>query len=120
MANNRMYLIYRPTGDAVYLGKSMGWGWCGTPENVAQCISALFHKAEVAAAEGDFSQDNFAIELESNGKARTMKLVVIPQAKQDAWSKGYFAGKSRARWEVFIVLAVIYFSIAAVGRYIGG
>lgn len=64
MANNRMYLVYRPTGDAVYLGKRMGWGWYGTPEDVAERIATLFEKAENAAG-GDFSQDDFAIAMES-------------------------------------------------------
>jgi hypothetical protein len=36
-----------------------------------------------------------------------------------AWAKGYAAGKSQARREVFIVLAVIYFGIAALGRFFG-
>ena len=27
MANNRMFLLHRPSGKAVYLGKRMGWGW---------------------------------------------------------------------------------------------
>ena len=65
MANNRMFLVYRPTGDAVYLGKRMGWGWYGTPEDVAERIAELFERAEKAAGEGDFSQDDFAIALES-------------------------------------------------------
>jgi len=64
MANNRMFLVYRPTGDAVYLGKRMGWGWYGTPEDVAQRIAALFEKAEEAAG-GGFSQDDFALALEA-------------------------------------------------------
>jgi hypothetical protein len=63
MANNRMFLVYRPTGDVVYLGKRMGYGWYGTPEDVAQRIAALFEKAENAAG-GDISQDDFAIALE--------------------------------------------------------
>lgn len=34
----------------------------------------------------------------------------------DYWD-GYRHGKSRARWEVAIVFAVIYFGIAAIGHY---
>ena len=70
MANNRMFLVYRPTGDAVFLGKRMGWGWYGTPKDVAESIAALFEKAEKAAGEGakrGLSQDDFAIALESGG-----------------------------------------------------
>ena len=67
MANNRMFLVYRPTGDAVFLGKRMGWGWYGTPEDVAESIAVLFERAEeyAEAASGEFSQDDFAIALES-------------------------------------------------------
>lgn len=31
MANNRMILVYRPTGQAVYLGKRLGDGWYDVP-----------------------------------------------------------------------------------------
>lgn len=64
-----MFLVYRPTGDAVYLGKRMGFGWYGTPEDLADRVVKLFEKAEKAAGEGDFSQDDFAIALEK-GKSQ--------------------------------------------------
>lgn len=64
MANNRMFLVYRPTGDAVFLGKRMGWGWYGTPADLAENIAELFKKAELAAG-SEFSQDDFAVALES-------------------------------------------------------
>lgn len=59
-----MFLVYRPTGDAVFLGKRMGWGWYGTPEDVAQRIAELFARAERASS-GEVSQDDFALALES-------------------------------------------------------
>lgn len=34
----------------------------------------------------------------------------------DFWD-GYRSGKSRARWEVAIVVCVIYFAIAAIGHF---
>jgi hypothetical protein len=64
MANNKMFLVYRPTGDAVYLGKRLAWGWYGTPKDLAEQVLNLFEKAEKVAGEGDFSQDDFAIALE--------------------------------------------------------
>lgn len=69
MANNRMYLLHRPTGKAVYLGKRMGYGWYGTPENVAERIEALFSIVEDGEYEG--SQDDFCIALE-NAKDATL------------------------------------------------
>ena len=33
------------------------------------------------------------------------------------WARGYAAGKTRARLEVFAVVAVVYFAIVLVGLY---
>lgn len=63
MANNRMYLVYRPTGDAVFLGKRMGWGWYNTPDDLAERVVNLFKKIEECVPDG-CSQDDFAIALE--------------------------------------------------------
>lgn len=62
MANNRMYLVYRPTGDYVYLGKRMGWGWYGTPDNLAEQVLNLF---DIAAENTGESQDDFLLAMES-------------------------------------------------------
>lgn len=67
MANNRMFLLHRPTGKAILLGKRMGWGWYGTPENVAERIEALFTSAENESYDG--SQDDFCIALEDGSDA---------------------------------------------------
>lgn len=66
MANNRMFLVYRPTGDAVFLGKRMGRGWYGTPKDLPEKILELFRRAKEAAAASEraFSQDDFAVALE--------------------------------------------------------
>ena len=42
MANNRLWLVYRPTGKAVFLGKRMAQGWYGVPEDVKERIEAFF------------------------------------------------------------------------------
>lgn len=36
--------------------------------------------------------------------------------KQKGWAAGYAAGKSRARREVAVIAAVLYFAIALIGR----
>lgn len=64
MANNRMFLVYRPTGDAVMLGSRLGFGWEGTPEDLSERIVALFEKSAKSAEAGGFSQDDFAIAME--------------------------------------------------------
>jgi hypothetical protein len=60
-----MFLVYRPTGDCVFLGKRMGFGWYNVPDDIKERIAKLFELAQNAAADGDFSQDDFAIALES-------------------------------------------------------
>lgn len=65
MANNRMFLVYRPTGDAVMLGKRMGWGWYDVPNDISERIVQLFALAEKAALQNEnFSQDDFAVAME--------------------------------------------------------
>lgn len=51
----------------------------------------------------------------------TDKLAVDVASSIDkkAWAKGYIAGKSRARFEVLAVVAVIYFGIALYGQLAG-
>lgn len=67
MANNRMFLLHRPTGKSVLLGKRMGWGWYAVPENVKERIEALF--AIVDGSEYEGSQDDFCVALEDAGEA---------------------------------------------------
>ena len=62
MANNRLYLKHKSTGKSVYLGKRMGWGWYGVPEDVKQRIEDLFKIVEDESAFED--QDEFYVELE--------------------------------------------------------
>ena len=67
MANNRMFLVYRPTGDAVFIGKRMGFGWYNSNvEKVGEQILELYERAENAALSNhDISQDDFGIAMES-------------------------------------------------------
>ena len=60
MADNRMYLVHRPTGLAVFLGKRMARDWYGG-EDVP--IQQLFDALEEMAYEGN--QDDFAIAMEN-------------------------------------------------------
>ena len=65
MANNRMYLVYRQTGDAVFIGKRMGTEWYGVPIGLADSIGELF---ELAWESGmPISQrDNFVLAMEDS------------------------------------------------------
>jgi hypothetical protein len=84
MANNRMFLVYRPTGDAVFLGKRMGFGWYGAPQDLEIRLSALFARSEEAASQNpQYSQDDFLLAMEDNEGA-------IHAINGDSWdySKG--------------------------------
>lgn len=59
MATNRMFLLHVPSGNAVYLGKRMGWGWHNVPEDVNKSIEKLFELVE-----SSYDQDHFALAME--------------------------------------------------------
>ena len=55
MANNRMFLLHRPTGRAVYLGKRMLHGWYDAPPELTARMDRLFEDiGEDTAAQDDF------------------------------------------------------------------
>ena len=61
MANNRMFLVHRPTGLAVFLGKRMGHEWYTTDKFTS--VQKLF---DAVKNEHDYynKQDDFAVALE--------------------------------------------------------
>lgn len=66
MANNRMFLVYRPTGDCVLLGKRLATGWYTPSEDVksiSEKLTELFQKAEKECSEGK-AQDDFCVAME--------------------------------------------------------
>ncbi len=69
MANNRMWLCFKPSGRAVCLGKRMGWGWYNAPHK--EFMDAFLAKCEDDACEHG-SQDDFVLCFE----------------EQDGWSFG--------------------------------
>lgn len=61
MANNRMYLCYRPTGHVCFLGKRMGWGWYTAGQwDLNKKLAEFFDYIEDIVPE-DASQDDFCI-----------------------------------------------------------
>jgi len=64
MANNRMMLMHRPTGLAVFLGKNSGWSWCGTPDDIEEKLAQLFERVERECENGD-QMDDFCLAMES-------------------------------------------------------
>ena len=61
MADNRMWLVYRPTGNAVFLGKRMAEGWYGVPDDLAHRIQALFDHA----GQTEHSRDDMMLVMET-------------------------------------------------------
>ena len=57
MANNRMFLVHRPSGLAVFLGKRMGHGWYTTDRCAS--VQILFD-----AVENEDGRDDFALAIE--------------------------------------------------------
>ena len=64
MADNRMYLVHRPSGWAVYLGGQWGYEWsCGDGEIYHKLVE-LFRRAHEAWVDGEGSINDFVIVLE--------------------------------------------------------
>ncbi len=60
MANNRMFLIHKPTGIGVMLGKRMGWGWYSAPD--AERLNAFYTYLSNDLPEE--KQDDFILAME--------------------------------------------------------
>ncbi len=86
MANNRLYLVHRPTGFALFLGKRMLRGWYSGNDGIPEAklnafydrIDALYGEAPKDwhephnpenLAEAQASQDYFILVLEDNSRA---------------------------------------------------
>ena len=66
MANERMYLCYRPTGDAVFLGKRLASGYYGVSEDLPEKLQALYDKAEESWFSESTGLDDFAVVFEGD------------------------------------------------------
>ena len=65
MANNRMYLVHKPSGLKFYLGKRMGWGWyCKPEEDLTGKLQKFFDECIENNGDEINSQDDFAIGME--------------------------------------------------------
>jgi len=60
MANNRMYLIHKPSKLGICLGKRMAWGWYGAPNQ--NFLDQFFTFLSENYLEG--SQDDFVLAME--------------------------------------------------------
>lgn len=65
MANNRLWLVHRPTGEAVCLGKRMGVGWYTS--DVGKSVADFFSRTEDAGDPAD--QDDFILAIEDGSGA---------------------------------------------------
>lgn len=70
-----MFLVHRPTGLAVGLGKRMGWGWYrgNEGEDLGALVSRLYDVLEREHSY-EWKQDDFAIALEdASGASLALK-----------------------------------------------
>ena len=65
MANNRLWLVHRPTGRAVKLGKRMAWGWYDPPSQAR--LQAFFDAIP-------YNQDDFFLAIEDNSGAPLLRV----------------------------------------------
>ncbi len=63
MANNRLYLIHRPSGAWVQLGTRMGFGWGSSKFDLNERINNFFQLAKESS--DDESQDEFILAMEN-------------------------------------------------------
>ncbi len=68
MANNRLILVYRPTGRAVGIGKRMGSGWYTGHGSVDERLTAFFDEVESEWMAG-MGQDDFELVIEDAERA---------------------------------------------------
>lgn len=61
MANNRLWLVHRPTGAAVCLGKRMAHGWYMNRSDIDERIMEFWEECWTDTLE---DQDDFALVLE--------------------------------------------------------
>lgn len=68
MAENRMFLCYKPLGLAVFLGKKSMQGWWGAPEDLPERLTKLYESAEKHSHEWPdrVCADSFSLLKESN------------------------------------------------------
>lgn len=69
MANNRMWLIHRPSGKAIILGKRMAVGWYTNGRVTSELLDAFFDSLE-----GD--QDDFVLGMEDISGAPKVAMIV--------------------------------------------
>jgi len=68
MANNRMFLIHKPSKLGIMLGKRMGWGWYGAPD-----AFELRRFYDYLADNIEGSQDDFILAMEDCSESNCFK-----------------------------------------------
>jgi hypothetical protein len=72
MADNRLYLVHRPSLVGISIGKRYGWGWSAVapPEEVGERIRRLYRQVEEVGDAWPLqgTQDDFVVVDEQSGK----------------------------------------------------
>ena len=67
MANNYMFLCYKPTGRIICLGKRMGYGWYCSEKITGNMLNKFYEECEKdSLKEDDRHQDDFCLLLEDD------------------------------------------------------
>lgn len=67
MANNRLWLVHRPTGFTAHLGKRMAWGWYTSDISAQVDLDAFYARCTEALETGtEGSQDDFVLAIEDD------------------------------------------------------
>lgn len=87
MANNRMYLVHRPSGRGIFLGSRGGWGYHPPPPELSADLGALYAYVEQGGWPGEDregAQDDFAVLLEIGGGRSTPYALAAWQFDREA------------------------------------
>lgn len=86
MANNRMWLIHKPSKLGIMLGKRMGWGWYRAPKE--EEFNRFF---EYLSENPDGSQDDFLLVIEDCAGSSCFGEWKYTDEKESGFSKFDFA-----------------------------
>ena len=96
MANNRIFLVYEPTGRAVCLGKRMAWGWYGVLTDIGEKLQILYDHVREEGSDQDAFRVVTRDEIVSYGEMDPDGLLTLvglkprecrESGREDRWSK---------------------------------
>lgn len=84
MANNKIYLVYRPTGYAVCIGRRIGFGW-SVYEDVKEDLETLYELIEKDVLDMDTDEDDFFLAMEDSNSPNVITKWKYESKKEFSW-----------------------------------